>query len=568
MLTHALPAGVTVLPGSYRLHTAMRPAQSQGSHPFGDKVTISGELDFNPKKAEAPTLRIVHKEENVSDRTAPVAEFVPVTLEMTPESSGVNAAKIVPNADPQTIRVIEKTFEILRGNRVSVTAPNGEHHTFTTPSNCTGEQDSRLDYGGKQWLWDSAAHAMCLAHTEPEVAKSEIRAMMANQNLDTASKDFGFIPHMNYFHGDGQKVPDWATRHFQAYLDSPEGENVPATARADFLKTYWSSPVHSDITQPPILGMAALEVYEATGDKEFLREVTPKLAAYHDYLHRRRGDENGLLTLIHSWESGWDNSQRWDEAYGIEPGPDGTVKREEIDDKKMRLFSRYKSLGWDLDKIKESGDFSVKAVDFTALHAKNMQCLSVMFKEMGDDHNARKYADRAEQVSQAIFEHMWDGEKYCDLVTRDGEEYHSTVKSAAMFYPMMLAGEPHGKELVGNHLANPLEFNPEDGYSVPTTAMDDATLDKNQYWRGNIWMIVNFFTHCGVKQHLKEQPGDLLAQGMAGKVRNSGYDCLDREDFFEYFNPDQAQPTGHGVPSFGWNGLVMFMDKTPAFMKL
>lgn len=450
--------------------------------------------------------------------------------------------------------VRRKAYTILEGNRVQVGA-----HTFTTPSQCVGEGDSHLDYGGKQWLWDSAAHAMILARTEPDVALAELEAMLAHQVRE--GPDRGFVPHMNYFHGDGQQVPEWARPHMERFLDSPEGrELVSPDRRGAFLETYWSSPVHSDLTQPPILAMAALELApESRGP------LVARLADYYDYLHERRADSDGLIRIIHPWESGWDNSQRWDEAIGLTP-TGKPVERSQIDDRKMRLFCLAKAQDWDLDRILARGDFSAKPVDVNVLYAKNLECMEKLCRDSGDEAGAERFGSRASAVRQAIFQKMWDGDKYVDLFG----ERRSTVKSAAMFYPMMLAGEERGATLVARHLANPAEFNPPGGFSVPTTSLDHPGVDGDQYWRGNVWGIVNFFTHCAVNRYLSEHPEDRLAQQMSQKLHGSMVELLHRGDFFEYFNPmpREGHPRGHGVPSFGWNGLVVRMTDPPAFLKL
>ncbi len=462
-------------------------------------------------------------------------------------------------------RVLNRAYSVLQGNRVDIRDSQGRRQIFTTPSLSTGVGDSHLDYGGKQWLWDSASHAMVLADVEPEVAKSELKAVFAYQNLDPRDKDYGFVPHMNYFRGDGREVPEWAKMYLEKFLAGPEGDLIPASKRAEFVNTYWSNPNHSDITQPPILAMAVEEVYRATGDKVFLHEMLPKLSAYYDYLERRRADSDGLLQIIHSWESGWDNSQRWDEAYGLPRT--APVERSKVDERKLHLFALYKAVDWDLDRIKQLGGFLVKPVDFNVLYAVNLESLARLFREIGDKAKAEEYSKRADSVRQAVFDKMWDGDKYCDIICKPDGEKLSQVKSAAMFYPLMLDDEPHGKDLIARHLANPHEFNPEGGYSIPTTSMDDPTLDKDQYWRGNIWLIVNFFVHAGLQKYLKHHPGDLLARALDNKIRESGFEVLDKSGFCEYFNPDQEHPTGHGVPSFGWNGLVKFMDQEPAFLR-
>jgi glycogen debranching enzyme len=536
----------------------------------GDDLSV----DFKP---QAKVESVPEPETLIKPQAVYRPAEIPKVMQSEPSTVGEAILGLSASTDAQTSQVIQKTYEILGKNRVAVTEPGGKYQVFTTPSLSDGAEDSRLDYGGKQWLWDSSAHAMNLAYTEPKIAKAELRAMFANQDMDPKSKDVGFVPHMNYFFGDGRKVPDWAKKHFQSFLDGPEGKMVPPARHNEFLNNYWSSDVHSDITQPPILGMAVQEVVKATGDKEFAKEMVPKLKAYYDYLHDRRADSDGLVRIIHPWESGWDNSQRWDEAVGVDTSkaadvPEGQAKveRSSIDVQKIRLVSKYKALDWDLDKILDEKDFQMKPVDFNVLYAKNMESLSKLCDEIGDEAGAEKYAQRSEKAAQSIFENMWDGDKYVDIVQTPEGDHKSEVKSAAMFYPMMLKGEPHSKHLIHNHLANPKEFNPDDGYMVPTTSLDDPTNDGGQYWRGNVWGIVNFFVHSGVKEHLKKNPGDFVAGALAKKSRDSMFELLDQADFYEYFNTQKVKegdkPEGYGVQSFGWNGLAMFMDKTPAFL--
>lgn len=479
-----------------------------------------------------------------------------VPVRWTPVAAGAASQEPVDRFVPseREDRVTRHAFQVLEGNRMTVTDPAGRNHTFATPSLCTGQGDSHLDYGGKQWLWDSAAHSMILSLTQPEQAREELQAVFANQNLDPASPDYGFVPHMNYFRGDGRQVPEWARPHLEAFR-----QTHPDTP-ASFLETYWSDPCHSDLTQPPILAMAALEVHRAAPDKQALTRLLPHLTAYYDYLDRRRADERGLLAIIHPWESGWDNSQRWDAAVGVPS--DRKVERSQLDLRKMALFSEYKAMDWDLDAIKQSHQFDVRPVDFNVLYARNLDCLAELCRQAGDEKLATRYAERAHKTAGAIFEHMWDGDKYVDLVNGQA----SPVKSAAMFYPMMLPGEPHGRELVTRHLANPKEFNDPRGYAVPTTSLDHPGSDGDSYWRGNVWGIVNFFVWCGLEQRLKEHPGEPDTAAMAERVKSSTFELLDRGDFYEYFSPEGGK--GFGVPSFGWNGLAVRMLHPPAFLSL
>lgn len=493
------------------------------------------------KKASEPesTVGEVVEQKEAIEKSAPRFSAAIMDKSVDPQEQAQRVQRVTgvkPGINPRNARVIEKAFSILRGNRMTI-----KGHTFTTPSKVV---DSEVNYEGKQWLWDSAFHAMVLSQREPEIAKEELRSVFANQHQD------GFVPHMNYFRGDAKNLSPDQKMELKKFLDTPEGADIPASQRKEFAGTFWSYDDHSDITQPPILATAVEEIYNATGDKEFVKEMLPKLKGYYNYLHDKRDpDGDNLISIIHQWESGWDHSQRWDEVIGASKDD-----RSHINHKKMRIFALNKKVNWDLDKIFEGDWFNVEPVDFNVLYSKNMESLSRLCKSVGDREGEKLYKQRAEATAKAVLEKMWDGDKYVDLYGKD--EKKSSVKSAAMFYPMMLEGEQHGKHLVERHLLNPKEFNVK--HSLPTTSVDHPLFNGGQYWRGNVWTNVNYFVWKGLQNLLKKHPDYMPAKIMADKIKDSSFELLDKSGFSEYFDPKSGE--GHGAKSFGWNGIVRFME--------
>lgn len=68
-----------------------------------------------------------------------------------------------------------------------------------------------------------------------------------------------------------------------------------------------------------IAALRIWEVAERSGEEEagvtraFLKGIYPKLLSWHRYLLTYRVPEgSGLVTIFHPWESGTDNSPRWD----------------------------------------------------------------------------------------------------------------------------------------------------------------------------------------------------------------------------------------------------------------
>jgi hypothetical protein len=73
------------------------------------------------------------------------------------------------------------------------------------------------------------------------------------------------------------------------------------------------------MTQPPVHAISCYYIYKNSDDKalarEFLNKMYPRLKAFHRFLMTDRDPEkSGLVTILHLWESGLDDSPRWDEA--------------------------------------------------------------------------------------------------------------------------------------------------------------------------------------------------------------------------------------------------------------
>lgn len=394
-------------------------------------------------------------------------------------------------------KVQKDCLNVLRNNRIKTAT-----QTFTVASL------RNPIYAEMQAFWDSCFHAYVLASVEPEYAKKEIIALLTNMNEE------GFIPHMIYFTGKGKIVPD----KYKSMLD-----------------TFWSSSYHSDLIQPPILALAVNEIYENTQDNEFLVQVLPKLQTYYRFLSRTRDhDKDSLLSIIHSWESGWDNSQRWDALYNIRSG-----RRGEIDKQKINLIKKYQKLEWNIKDILELNLFTIKPVDFNVLYAWNLEILSKLCKKV--NLNDSFFKEQAHKTSKAIFHKMFNGDSFFDLFIDDT---HSEVHSAAMFFPMLLNQRFDYTNIVNNYLKREEHFFSPNG--IPSTSLSHPLHSPCEYWRGNIWIQLNWLIFRG----LLVQQESVLATELANRIIR----LLSYNGFWEYFNPHTGK--GLGASDYSWDSLV------------
>ncbi|MDO5737504.1 MAG: alpha-glucosidase [Propionibacteriaceae bacterium] len=163
-----------------------------------------------------------------------------------------------PKAGETWERVAVKAMETLNGNWRS---PAGEiKHDGVTPSNT-----ARWFNG--VWAWDSWKHAYAMARFNPDVARNNIRSMYDYQiqaDDPVRPQDAGMVIDDVFYNkledrgGDGG---NWNERN----------------------------------TKPPLSAWAVWEIYEATGDENFVAEMYPKIRAAHDWWYRSRDhNQNGI----------------------------------------------------------------------------------------------------------------------------------------------------------------------------------------------------------------------------------------------------------------------------------
>jgi len=223
-----------------------------------------------------------------------------------------------------------------------------------------------------QWSWDSAFIAIGLAHFDTRRATRELFALFEHQWRT------GKVPHI-VFNPDAPPESYFpGPEHWACAAASPDAPPAP--------------PYTSCLCQPPVHAIAALRVWEVAersgGEgideaRAFLRQIYPKLLLWHRYLMTHRDPEgSGLVTIYHPWESGTDNSPRWDEPlFNVEAGDIPPYPRHDLRhvanpserptgadyDRYLWLVKLIKRAGCDERNIYRSHPFLVKDALFSAI---------------------------------------------------------------------------------------------------------------------------------------------------------------------------------------------------------
>ncbi len=444
--------------------------------------------------------------------------------------------------------LLNEAKAVLQQNTITVTV-DGKTYERVIPSR---------DYYVHQWLWDSAGIAMGLVHLNEEAAFNELVSLVAGQ------WDNGLIPHIIYNPNESRYYPpadQWQTTRF-----TRQG-----------IKT-------SGITDPPLLAIAAEYLCDHSSDeqkkRDFLKTVLPSLMAYHNHLKRYRDPEEcGLLTIVHPWESGTDDSPRWDSMLkridlnsipaNIKADVDqnrkdirfhGSQERPTEEDyyRYIYLIELFKGLSWNYRKIVEQSPFAVKDILFNSIWQRANEALAALLYTYGEQEEANKYQQWAEEIRKALT-NTWDqaSNQYCDIDVTQGDHRPIAVPTNAMFMPLY-AGAVTDQQLdiLLHRLSQADEFST--AYPVPSTAINCRYFDKERYWRGPTWPITNFFIIEGLKQYRTrhkdvDQRANFLTARTIQMIRDNG--------FWEYFDPiddgTKANEKGMGFSSFSWTAAIL-----------
>ena len=357
-----------------------------------------------------------------------------------------------------------------------------------------------------QWLWDSCFHAIVYRWFDPKMAWEELQSLIVYQVRE--GDDTGMIPHMAYL-AENNDVKD------QELFQHPE---------------------RSILTQPPLIALAAFEVHKLDPNPKILRRLFKAVREYHDWFDRRRDPEDeDLVAIIHPWESGWDVAPRWDVFMGFKGHEKGLLTI--LAKKRLELISLLIEFNCDVQKlIKVKNAFCVKPIDLNAIRAADIDALAEIARIIGkpetEFHFLKQKAARIrEAIRQKMIEIKDDRVLAYDLAY--GSLKSNLRGSAAKF--LLLFGN-----CVSNQEAEFLveELFEPDGcfhtpYMISSTATDDPAFNAGEYWRGNVWLPVNWLIFKGLYNYGFFQKMKDLAQNSIMLVGENG--------FYEFYNPLNGQ---------------------------
>ncbi|HEY8471933.1 MAG TPA: hypothetical protein VIL37_04785 [Natronosporangium sp.] len=392
-----------------------------------------------------------------------------------------------------------------------------------------------------QWSWDAGFIAVGLARVAPERAWRDLRSLFSAQWSD------GRVPHI-VFDTNGQT---------DRYFPGPEFWQAHAPSGA----------ATSGIVQPPVHALAAWEVYRLAPTEAALAELRwlyPRLVAQQRYLcvYRDIGG-TGLACVVHPWETGQDNSPAWDQPLAAVPADPGLLARHRRRDlavaqeshrptdqdyaRYITIAQAYRDAGYVDDGPGERYPFLVECPAFNAILASAEYALAEIAAVVGADPVVHR--DRARRITEALSDRLFNPDTGMfharDVYT--GEL--SPQRCIGGLIPLMLPELPAPQLKSTLAEAGSPRFGLGERMRLPLPSYDRTApdLDPVRYWRGPIWINMNWLLWRGLREHGQPSLAAALRRSMIEVVRANG--C------YEYFHTITGE--GVGTAEFSWTAALV-----------
>lgn len=383
-----------------------------------------------------------------------------------------------------------------------------------------------------QWNWDSAFIALGYSYFNLNFALKEIKTLLDGQWKD------GMIPHI-LFHNTN-------TNYYPNHTAWNCGNKIRS----------------SGITQPPVLASILKEIIDKNKitkiQKKEIKKFVIKIKKSHEWFIKNRDPKKtGLVSILHPWESGYDNSSLWDEPMNkvkIEKNiqykrADNKVINPEhrplnIDyDRYVTIKNDLRKKNYDPKKIFKTSLFNVVDIGFNSIFLKSNKDLIILLKKFNLDSskiinyvkitekNILKYFDKKKQIF------------FCFDLRNKKKIFIPSITNYLILY-----ADIKNSKINNILIKNLKKHNLKEKYFFSSIKPNHKSFEEKRYWRGPVWINCNWFIHKGLMNKDEKY---------SNKIKERTIRLVEKKGFHEYYSCKNGKPMG--ANNFSWSA-ALYLD--------
>ena len=383
-----------------------------------------------------------------------------------------------------------------------------------------------------QWNWDSVFISLGYSHFNLKYSLDELETLLKGQWKD------GMIPHI-LFH-------DLNTNYYPNH-------------------TVWNcgNKIHSSgITQPPVIAIILKRILDKNKikDKESskIKSMLKKIKKYHEWLIKYRDPKKkGLVSILHPWESGYDNSPLWDNPMGMikiqknltyKRGDNKVVNPEfrplDIDyDRYVTIKNHLRKNRYNPKKLFNQSMFNVVDVGFNSIFLKANKELVELLKKFNLEYlNLQKYIFKSENQIINLYNKKKEVFENYDIKNK------KKVIAPSITNYFILFADLNNKKINKKVIKNLKNHNNKDEYLFSSIKTNYKKFEEKRYWRGPVWVNCNWIIYQGLVNKDKK---------FAKIVKNKTINLIKKNGFYEYYNPRTGE--AYGAKNFSWTA-ALYLD--------
>ena len=410
---------------------------------------------------------------------------------------------------------IEIAKEVLKTNRRS---------GYTLPTN--------NELYPAQWNWDSAFISLGYSYFNMEYAIEELEKLVSGQWED------GMIPHILFHDNDESYFPNHKTWGC--------GNKIPS----------------SGITQPPIIATIVKKIVDQNkldqSQMKRIESIIKKLKKYLDWFYNYRDTNKiGLVSIIHPWESGLDNSPIWDSSLDkVKIEENLSYERRDLNvsrssnrplkkdyDGYITLLNQFKKNKYNPSKIVSDSMFNVIDIGFNSILIRATKDLIKLAKKF--NLNFADLENKILKSEESLIKFYKDKDQ--SFFSYDFKN-HKLINVDAISNYFILFADLQNQDINNKVIDKLKKYNSQKDYFFTTVNPKDKTFEETRYWRGPVWINSNWIIYQGLKNKDKN---------FAKLVKKITLKLLEEKSFHEYYN--YTNGASLGANNFSWSA-ALYLD--------